>query len=157
MTMVDPIETLFSALGVAYGKRFAAQWSGQRETEVKAHWAATLHGIPARRIAWALRHLPASFPPTAMEFAALCREAPRTRQEAPKDDQAATTPPPPQFKRLAGVIAGLGKPSRHPLDWAERLKAREARGEHLSPAQRMAWRNALSDQRLSDGEQSEDE
>lgn len=37
----------------------------------------------------------------------------------------------------------MQRPQGDPKDWAYRLKAREERGERLSPAQRSCWRAAL--------------
>lgn len=56
-----------------YGRRFLDMWADQPVEQVKSAWADTLAGYTRAELQRGLRRLPASWPPDAFEFAALCR------------------------------------------------------------------------------------
>lgn len=47
------------------------------------------------------------------------------------------------IRKARAGLASLGRQNRDPKAWAHALKAREESGEHLTIAQRDAWRSAL--------------
>ena len=70
------IEELFTRLAIRYGVAFQRQYADMKVEAVKADWAKVLAGFSRRDIAYALEHLPADKPPTAMVMRDLCRRAP---------------------------------------------------------------------------------
>lgn len=144
------VRKIFAAMRATYGAAFDRQWQcpagvdpAEHAAGMVGHWARELRGYqqaPAA-IAYALDHLPAN-PPNLVEFKALCRGAPQyapPRLEGPK-----VTP-----ERMVEAVAGIAKPApkHNPRQWAEDLKAIEARGGHLTLAQRQMWRVALGELR----------
>lgn len=135
------VERIFARLAVRYGRPFLARWDGLSMADVHADWADVLRGLDRRpsAIAYALEHLPIDRPPTAGEFRALCNACP---QEPIPEVPA----PPADPARVAAATAAC-RGSRPQIlgarAWAERLRARELAGEHLSPYSCNAWRVAL--------------
>lgn len=66
------IDQIFSKLTLIYGRDFASRWEGMNISDVKADWAHELDGLDRspQRIAYALKNLPTSKPPTVLEFRA---------------------------------------------------------------------------------------
>ena len=89
---------LFAKLTLAYGTKFRERWQDVPWEAVMADWAERLGEFTgdAEAIACALRNINPSFPPTAMEFGALCqqavmaRDAERERQERLQHERALT-------------------------------------------------------------------
>jgi hypothetical protein len=138
----DWVDALFARLAVAYGDRFLAQWPGQRPEVVKAHWGAELDGISSGGIAYALKNLPADYPPNAMQFGKLCRGRPSTAT-APVKALAGPAVDPAAVRRALAAASRIGKHSRDPLLWARELQQREEAGENLGPTRSAMWREAL--------------
>lgn len=70
-------QTIFTRLKLAYGSAFAAKWQDIPLADVMDDWAMRLGAYTgdAEALSYALEHLPADFPPTAMAFAELCAQA----------------------------------------------------------------------------------
>jgi hypothetical protein len=133
------VDAIFARLALTYGQRFMALYSGLQPEHVKAMWADELDGINTRGITHAYANLPPDHPPNALQFRALCRAAyapERLELPAPK-----VPPKPADLARLAAAMKPLSH-AHDPRAWADRLKAREDAGEHLSRLQREAWRSS---------------
>lgn len=119
------VDALFARLALRYGVAFTRQYEGLDMAAVKADWAEVLDGYEAADVAYALEHLPTDFPPTALKFREMCRNAPRCDQlpklEAPKADA----------KRVHALLAGLSIERPSPEESMQRLEGLPA----LSPAQ----------------------
>lgn len=70
------IDRLFVRLAGLYGKHWLDLWADIPMREVKNAWSEALVGIDGEQMRLALAHLSQhnKFPPTAPEFAALCRD-----------------------------------------------------------------------------------
>ena len=148
-SLPDPwVRKIFATMRATYGASFDRQWQcpagtdpAEHANDMIGHWARELRGYQQspQAIAYALDHLPDS-PPNLIEFKKLCRGAPQYAQkqlEGPK-----VTP-----EKMVEAVAGITKPApkENPRQWAEDLKAIEARGGNLTLAQRTMWRTALRD------------
>ena len=62
------VEKVFRKLTVVYGRDFMARWEGQEINDVIEDWAEELAGFVnwPEAIAWALKNLPDSKPPTGL-------------------------------------------------------------------------------------------
>ncbi len=71
------VDRIFTKLSLTYGRDFLSRWEGLELDDVKADWAHELSGMAVRpeRIRYALENLPASKPPTVLEFRNLCMQA----------------------------------------------------------------------------------
>lgn len=71
------VDRIFEKLSLVYGRDFLSRWEGLELDDVKADWAHELAGMVVRpeRIKYALDHLPASKPPTVLDFRAICMMA----------------------------------------------------------------------------------
>lgn len=124
MLPIHWIDRIFQKLAIAYGRDFMHKWEGIPEDEVKDDWAHTLAGFQERpeAIVHALQNLPDGKPPTAMEFRALCRTAPRAERPALPE-------PPVDRVKLAEVTQQVKKIVAKPkdfLDWARRPRSQYA-------------------------------
>ena len=142
------VEKIFTKLTLAYGRDFLNRWEGIPIAQVKTDWAYCLTGFTEHpeAIMFALLNLPDSRPPTAQEFRALCRQAPRkatTQLPAPMVD--------PDYvdAEILKMAAAAMKPpvnERGQVDhnrWAKKLNERHQRGESLSLVQISAYKTAL--------------
>lgn len=141
------VDEIFKRLSLTYGRDFLSRWEGQKEQDVKDHWAEELGGFRGAGdcIKYALENLPDSKPPTVLEFRALCRKAP----EPPKT----ALPAPDVDPAMAKAVRDAIKPPKATggnTNWALDLRKREA-GQNadtpsryrMSSFQRQAWREAL--------------
>ena len=125
------VEKVFRKLTVVYGRDFMARWEGQEINDVIEDWAEELAGFVnwPEAIAWALKNLPDSKPPTVLEFRALCFKAPRPDRQALPEPAAD-----PVFAKQV-----LGQVSRKPAgvnvytDWIRRGLADLEAGVRKSP------------------------
>lgn len=71
------VDRIFTKLSLVYGRDFLSRWEGLELDDVKADWAHELSGMSVRpeRIRYALENLPASKPPTVLDFRAICMQA----------------------------------------------------------------------------------
>ena len=78
------IDQIFSKLTLIYGRDFAGRWEGMNVADVKADWAHELDGLDRspQRIAYALKNLPISKPPTVLEFRATAWKMPAESNNA---------------------------------------------------------------------------
>ena len=125
------VEKVFRKLTVVYGRDFMARWEGQEINDVIEDWAEELAGFVnwPEAIAWALKNLPDSKPPTVLEFRALCFKAPKPERLALPEPAAD-----PAFAKQV-----LGQVSRKPAgvnaytDWIRRGLADLEVGVRKSP------------------------
>lgn len=136
------VEKVFRKLTVVYGRDFMARWEGQEINDVIEDWAEELSGFVnwPEAIAWALKNLPDSKPPTVLEFRALCFKA-------PKPDRLAL-PEPAADPAFAKQV--LGQVSRKPAgvnaytDWIRRGLADLEAGVRKSPTVERMIREAAA-------------
>lgn len=78
------IDQIFAKLTLIYGRDFAGRWEGMNVSDVKADWAHELDGLDRspQRIAYALKNLPLSKPPTVLEFRATAWKMPAVSNDA---------------------------------------------------------------------------
>lgn len=135
------IDRLFQRLSATYGAAWVRQWTDVPMADVKAAWAHELATFAQslHRIAWALENLPPKCP-NAIEFKALCRQAPAP--ETPRLPEPKADP-----ERVKAELAKLGarQPGelQDPKDWARRILARHEAGEKLNPTTLRFAREAL--------------
>lgn len=141
------IDRIFEKLTMTYGRDFMDRWKGLSIADVKTDWANELAGFEhwGEALAYALENLPASKPPTVLEFRDIARKA-------PKPDRPALPEPKPEPERLRQELAKLdtlrqGMQVGNRVDhkaWARRLRAREEAGEILNPTIAQTVRAALA-------------
>lgn len=124
MLPITWIDRIFQKLAIAYGRDFMHKWEGIPADEVKDDWAHTLAGFTERpeAIMYALQNLPDGKAPTAMEFRALCRNAPR-------NEKPALPEPPVDRVKLAEVSQKAKELVTKPkdfLDWARHPRSQYA-------------------------------
>ena len=78
------VDQIFSKLTLIYGRDFSSRWEGMNISDVKADWAHELDGLDKspQRIAYALKNLPVSKPPTVLEFRATAWKMPAESNNA---------------------------------------------------------------------------
>jgi hypothetical protein len=140
------IDRIFGRLMLTYGAAFSRMWEGLDMAAVRETWAQELAGFAhhPEAIGYALENLPAEKPPTALVFRQICRLAPEPKRK-PDPEQLKLPPPkrdPERMRALLGRLQSLER-STNPLAWAYALQERERRGENLTEAQRLAWREAM--------------
>ena len=136
------VEKVFRKLTVVYGRDFMARWEGQEINDVIEDWAEELAGFVnwPEAIAWALKNLPDSKPPTVLEFRALCFKAPKPERLALPEPAAD-----PAFAKQV-----LGQVSRKPAgvnaytDWIRRGLADLEAGMRKSPTVERMIREAAA-------------
>jgi hypothetical protein len=116
------VKALFSRLTVRYGEAFFRQYAGIDPAVVQADWAQVLDGASGHSIEYALRNLPSDWPPTALKFRDLCRQAPA--KPVPAEQRLGYTPEKRDPQRVAAMVAQV------------QMKAREDRRNELTPAER---------------------
>lgn len=144
-----PVDRIFNRLAATYGAAWDRQSGLAPLADYKTAWAHELSGFLQSReammaIAWALEHLPERCP-NVIEFRNLCRLAPAPevpRLPEPKADAERVRA---ELEKLAPLRAMLAQaPAVGARDWAHKLLARHAGGEHRSsPAALQMARNAL--------------
>lgn len=138
------IDRLFERLAATYGAQWTRQWQDVPMADVKTAWAHELAPFAGSldRIAWALENLPPKCP-NAIEFKALCRQAPAP--EAPRLPEPKADPErlKAELAKLAPVRAAMATSSHDPKAWARRLVARDAAGDKISPIALLFARQAL--------------
>ena len=143
------VNKIFEKLTLVYGHDFLRRWEGLDMRSVKADWAEELSGLHVNpdAIAHGLAHLPPGQPPTVLQFRALCISRPdpsAKRLGAPRATD----------EKVAAAIekAKLSIPaSRMNLEWAHSLRKREQMCDRLTAAQRAMWREALGENRTTEG------
>ena len=77
-TIVELVDMVFTKLNLIYGRDFSSRWEGIDTQDVKNDWCHELGGFERRpmAIAYALQNLPATKPPTVLEFRAIVLRAP---------------------------------------------------------------------------------
>jgi hypothetical protein len=132
------VESIFARLAVRYGVAFQRQYADMDVGAVKADWSDVLGCFADRpeAIRFALDHLPADKPVTALQFRALGIGAIREERQPALPAPMSVHPPEAVRGKLSAIAPMFA--SKHPHAWADRLKARQAGGEMLSLAQREA-------------------
>ena len=143
------VDRLFLRLAALYGKHWLEMWTDVPIADVKDAWQEALRHKTAQSIGAALRHcaLHNKFPPTAPEFAALCRDL-------TERDRTPMLPEPRRHDIPAGLIdacAAIGSGARrNPKAWATRILTEAQMGTY-----RYAYGIALAKQALGQGEDHE--
>lgn len=73
-TEAEGLDYIFAYMGAVYGAAFSRHWDGSDPTTVRAVWEEIV-GVHLTRksiMDYALEHLPADFPPSAIAFRNLC-------------------------------------------------------------------------------------
>ena len=138
------IDRLFERLAATYTTQWVRQFDFVPMADVKTAWAHELSVFSNRLdvLAWALENLPQKCP-NAIEFKALCRQAPRPTEQqlpAPKADPARVAA---ELSKLATVVK---RPSAGGIDhkaWAKVILARHDAGERVRPISLRFAREAL--------------
>ena len=132
------IDALFARLTGLYGNRFTNMWTGIDANLVRTTWATELAGMQPASIKYALEHLPAEFPPSALQFKELCYQKPSTETPALTN----STPAHPSVRKA--VLDGIKLPdAASPKAWAETLRRRHVACEKLNANQIRCYRAAL--------------
>ncbi len=125
------IDRIFSRLSGIYGSKFVSQWAGCDIENVRNVWAEELAGFRdlPEAIGYALKNLDPVFPPSALEFRALCRKAPR------KDAPLALPhkPTAEELERQHEMAKKVAEATQHrpgfdPMDWAKHPRSRLSMG-----------------------------
>ena len=138
------IDRLFERLAATYTTQWVRQFDFVPLADVKTAWAHELSVFSSRLdvLAWALENLPQKCP-NAIEFKALCRQAPRPTEQqlpAPKADPARVAA---ELSKLSAVVK---RPSAGGIDhkaWAKVILARHDAGEKVRPISLRFAREAL--------------
>lgn len=140
------IDEIFDRLSVAFGRDFLGRWEGIPIAKVKTDWSECLNGFVdhPEAIAFALTNLPDSRPPTAQEFRALCRQAPRIPTGLLTASKADYTVVAEQLAKMGKTVGTKVEDSRcDHKSWAKRLKAAHDSGMKLTMVQIKSYRTAL--------------
>ena len=130
---------LFDRLAAAYATQWLAKWEGMNIDMVKSVWQDELDRITVRQVKYALANLPRDFPPNAMQFRDLCKQAPDPPVAMIRDASRKQDP-----KRLAEILAKLPRfVNPDPLSCARMHLARLRAGEKLTQNQIDLVRAAL--------------
>lgn len=83
------VDRIFDKLTLVYGHQFLSRWDGLPLESVKADWARELSRFQQNpgALAYGLENLPATKPPTVLEFRAICGSP-----NAPKVDRVLVLP-----------------------------------------------------------------
>lgn len=139
---------LFDRLTAVYATQWLSKWEGMNIDMVKSVWQDELDRITVRQVKYALANLPRDFPPNAMQFRDLCKQAPDPPVAMIRD--ASRKPDP---KRLAEILAKLPKfVNPDPLACAKMHLARLRSGEKLTQNQIDLVRAALPHELLKEPE-----
>ena len=138
------IDRLFERLAATYGSQWVKQWQEVPMQDVKNAWATELSafGSSLNRVAWALENLPSRCP-NAIEFKAICRQAPlpdMPQLPEPKADPARIAS---ELSKLAPIRQAALSPKIDHKAWAKRLMARHDQGDRLNPTTLRFAREAL--------------
>lgn len=121
------IDRLFARFHALYGKHWLDMWHDISVDAVKESWRIALAGCSAEQLRYALAHCMATskFPPTAPEFAGVCR------QFRPSPTAAGYLLPAPRELAGSAIAAGLASTLRSQPDqrdgdcrgWARKILA----------------------------------
>ncbi len=141
---LEAVDRLFDRLAATYGRQWFLMWEGVEASAVKSLWAHELDAFSGslKRIAWALENLPARCP-NAVEFKALCRQAP-----APEERQLpAPAADPERVKAELAKLAPVRKcAAGHTVDhkaWARSIINKHRGGLRVNPTALKLAREAL--------------
>lgn len=141
------VDVIFGRMLARYGQAWLAKWAQVPLNAVRADWAEQLEGFGVIAVNHGLMNLPEDYVPNAAQFRKLCLGRPEPMPlaiEGPKPDPVRVA------ELLAQAQAQLAARTAKPLQWAYDLQEREKRSEDLTPAQRQAWRDALTTQSAVD-------
>jgi hypothetical protein len=131
------IDRVFTRLSALYGRQFLDMWSGCDLAEVKSAWSESLGGFTGQEgalaIAGALKDCEEQkFSPSLPEFKALVRA--RFKPAAAAVPQlAGPVVTPEQVAEAKDKIAEFALHQRVDFEWPNRILARQAAGEIISP------------------------
>lgn len=139
MLPIPWVHKLFSRLGVRYADALVRKYEGFEMEAVHLDWSQQLAGVSGEAIDYALNHLPATFPPNAAEFRALCLAMPSLKPKA----LPAPASDPKIRQRGIDKLKSLRFGQGHPKAWIWRLQERMEKGEKLNQGQRFMLKHAL--------------
>lgn len=143
--LLAEVQAIFGKMITRYGlPNVTKKWDGTELQHVHMDWTEVLDRCTRAMLWHAAGQLPASFPPTAAEFRALCIGAP----PAPRAPELSAPPADP--KRVSRMLAEANAKAADavarqggPKAWAYRLKALEDRGGKLTAVQKDMLRWAM--------------
>lgn len=138
VTHSELVQRLFHRFRLLYGSKVEQMWVGTTPDELVAAWADELAAywpIEMKDALGALRYSNPEWPPTAFEFANLCKEAARGRRVEPLRLSASVNNAPPDPRVLAEVhrlTAAMRDPDRKrdPRDWARTILREHVAGTY---------------------------
>jgi hypothetical protein len=144
---VVAVERLFQRLTATYGAEFVNKWDKVSLADLKTAWAHELAPFATNlnAIGWALENLPEKCP-NLIEFKKLCKQAPRVETLALGEPKAPLDVVDKELAKIALQAFKQPVDERGNVDhkrWAKRLKARDDKGEILSPIQKQFYKEAL--------------
>lgn len=130
------IDRLFDRLAALYGRHWFDLWADVPMADVKDAWAEAIGNASGEAIRRALEHCAVhnKFPPTAPEFAALCRGFRPTPSSvgtlpAPRDPKEEIAE---NMRREIAKLREAGR-KRDPKDWARQILAEAECGTYRLP------------------------
>lgn len=146
------VERIFHKLSLVYGHQFISRWDGMPLDDVKADWGHELRGFAQNpgAITYGLEHLPASKPPTVLEFRALCNLGPATEASFPAIGYSGGGSPVVDPERVRREIAQLqehwrSQPGRDPGSWAYDLAEKDRMyPKNVTPTVRRMCRESIA-------------
>lgn len=136
-------DAVFTKLSLVYGKRFVDSLGGADPATVRAHWAHELRGYRSEAIAHGLANLPQSFPPTVLEFGAICRQwSPQPAKQLPAPKACPSVVERAQ-RRMDGLTSRMQRNGTDAKEWARKLRKRHELGDNLTRFQIDAYRAVL--------------
>jgi len=135
------IDRLFDRFAALYGRHWFDAWADVPMADVKDSWQEAIGNASGEAIRRALEHCAThnKFPPTAPEFAELCREF-RTPAVAVNALPAPKTSMP---HAVAKAVENFGKPKGDPKKWARTILAEAEIGLYTLPIGIQFAREAL--------------
>ena len=123
------IDRLFERLSATYGREWFDKWAGLEPQAVKALWGHELAPFADRldAIAWALENLPERCP-NAIQFRALCRQAPAPQVHALLPPRADPERVARELAKLAPAVTRTDRPAGDHKRWARDILQRAASG-----------------------------
>lgn len=135
------VKRLFHRLRQLYGSKLESMWTGTTADELVGTWAEELGPytpLEMKDALDALRYACPEWPPTAYQFANLCKEAARSRRgsHAPALSVRYGAPDPQVIAEIHRLAESMRDPQRKrdPRDWARAILRDEAAGVYVGGA-----------------------
>lgn len=141
---LETVDRLFDRLAATYGRQWFVMWEGVDASAVKSLWAHELDAFSnsLKRIAWALENLPNRCP-NAVEFKALCRQAPAPDVERLPAPQADPERVKAELAKLAPVRKAASAGIHDGRAWARTILTKHRGGLRVNPTTLQFAKEAL--------------